>query len=225
MKRLLTLLLPLALVPAWAGGFFDDFDGEDLGPHWRFGGGKGRMIYSVHDSLLEVYTVVGPFFTNRDRIHAAIDAYNDFEMRAVVGWVPVDSHHELTFSASVTPGSDLVAAIGYARRQVGGEWVSLVSVTIGDGPGTEFRAPDSGFHELRVERRGSTFAAFFDGERVLEGQGTTREPRTVTLGFGATGATPVDMIVDRVSVVPEPSSILSVAIALIVAGARRRRTR
>lgn len=31
MKRLLTLLLPLALVPAWAGGFFDDFDGEDLG--------------------------------------------------------------------------------------------------------------------------------------------------------------------------------------------------
>jgi hypothetical protein len=30
MKSLLLLLLPLALVPACAGGFFDDFDGEDL---------------------------------------------------------------------------------------------------------------------------------------------------------------------------------------------------
>ncbi|MEW5883682.1 MAG: PEP-CTERM sorting domain-containing protein [Armatimonadota bacterium] len=209
--------------PASAGqGFFDDFDGEDLGGHWDFGNPKGAMFYSVHDSLLEVFGFAG--FGNSDWIYAAIPQYGDFDLQATVGWTDLLVHETLSVRIGEDPRHGFVGGMAFVREQVGGEWVSRVVAAFGDGPRAERAAPSSGFHQFRVSRTGSTFAAYFDGQLLLQGSGTSRVPRVITLEFTGAHARPVDLLVDRVSVVPEPASIAWLAAGVAVVALRRRRT-
>ncbi|MEW5883138.1 MAG: hypothetical protein AB1725_02805, partial [Armatimonadota bacterium] len=155
MKRYLTFLLPLALVPATGAGqrFFDDFDGEDLGSHWEFGNPKGDMFYSVHDSLLEVYGFAG--FSPQQWITARLGSFGDFELRAVVGWS--DAPQEQAMSVIITgvppPNPPVTAWMSFrrsARRSM-----NIIQAGFHDGPTRTADAPPGGFHEFRITRRGN----------------------------------------------------------------------
>ncbi|MEW5884799.1 MAG: hypothetical protein AB1725_11315, partial [Armatimonadota bacterium] len=170
----LTFLLPLALVPATGAGqrFFDDFEGEDLGGHWEFGNPKGGMIYSVHDSLLEVHSLEG--YSSREWITARLPEFDDFDMRAVVGWTdaPRDQLLMVLLDAGPFPNSPSVAWMAYARGVSGGEEYNIVQARFVDGPGRNAGSPPGGFHEFRITRTGGVFAAYLDGDLFLEGPGT-----------------------------------------------------
>ena len=224
-KRLLVLLLPLAVAPAWAGGFFDDFDGEDLGSHWGFGNPKGGMIYSVHDSLLEVYGFTG-FFGNREWITARLPRYDDFDMEARVGWT--DEPMRQGFAVALGggfPNDAAVAVMGFGRTTEGGRTINKVVASFRDGPSVEIEAPSSGFHTFRLTRSAGMFSAYFNQELILQGTGSGMPADTIVLSFGGAGGhgLPVDMLVDRVSVVPEPASVVAVAAGFGSLLLRRRR--
>ncbi|MEW5884803.1 MAG: hypothetical protein AB1725_11335 [Armatimonadota bacterium] len=223
MKKLLLLLLPLALVPAWAGGFFDDFDGEDLGSHWRFGNPKGTMRYMVHDSLLEVYGFAG--FGSREWIYAHIARYTDFDMRAIVGWRAGNAREGLfVMVENDFPVDSPTAFLGFARTPEGNRTTNRIRAGFRDGPQTEIDGPGTGFHEFRLTRSAGVFSAYFDGELILRGGGTSEQPAKLTLLFsGDRQSLPVSLMVDRVSVVPEPASVgfLAVALAALAMGRRR----
>lgn len=208
MKRLLLLLLPLALAPAWAGGFFDDFDGEDLGTHWSIGNPKGGWVYSVHDSLLEVHALTG--FSPRQWINARIDELADFDMRARVGWTDTPQRQDLMVMLGNDPflRGPFVAYMLYRRGSAGGG-DSLLQAEFSGGPLRQAAAPHDGFHEFRITRNGSAFTAYLDDEIFLTGGGTTAPPTYVTLFFGGARDANVDLFVDSVSVVPEPLSALA----------------
>jgi hypothetical protein len=211
-KTVLTALLTLALVPALAGEeFFDDFDGDRLGDHWSFGNPKGGMIYSVHDSLLEVYGFTG-FFANREWITARLPRYDDFDMEARVGWTdePMRQGFDVALGGGY-PNDIAVAVMGFGRTTEGGRTINKVGASFRDGPSVEIEAPSSGFHTFRLTRSAGVFSAYLDQELILQGTGSGMPPDTIVLQFTAAGGRgePVDMLVDRVSVVPEPASVLA----------------
>ncbi len=224
MKTVLAALLTLALMPAWAGGFFDDFDGEDLGGHWEFGNPKGGMIYSVHDSLLEVYGFTG-FFGVREWITARIHPFDDFAMEARVGWTSEPSFERLIVAlGGGYPNDTAVALMAYRRDTVNGRKTSTVGASFRDGPRVDIDAPASGFHTFRLTRSAGVLSAFFDGELILQGTGSDMPADTIVLLFRGRQSLPVDLLVDRVSVVPEPASIPWLAAGVAVVALRRRRT-
>jgi|GEM_PF-5772151 len=223
MKRLLTLLLPLALVPAWAGGFFDDFDGEDLGSHWEFGNPKGGMIYSVHDSLLEVHSLVGAF--PQEWISARVPEFDDFDLRALVGWTDDPAFQRMIVSIDIGFAREVpVAWMDYRHRRDGGKSTNRLLAAFRDGPTREIEAPADGFHQFRMTRVGDELSAYLDETLILRGTGSTIRPRFVTLFFAGDRDVDVDLFVDRVSVVPEPASMVAVAagIGSLLLRSRRR---
>jgi hypothetical protein len=113
--------------------------------------------------------------------------------------------------------------MAFVRQQVSGKWVSRVVAAFGDGPRAEVDAPPFGSHEFRVTRTGSTFAAYFDGRLLVQGVGTSRSPRVITLEFNGSLSQPMHLFVDRVSVVPEPASVVAVAAGFSSLLLRRRR--
>ncbi|MEW5883856.1 MAG: PEP-CTERM sorting domain-containing protein [Armatimonadota bacterium] len=228
MKRLLILLLPLALVPATGAGqrFFDDFDGEDLGEHWGEGNPKGGMIYSVHDSLLDVERLEG-IFSAREWIKARIPEFEDFDMRARVGWTHAPPRQSLMVMLDDGwPNSgSYVAQMTYQHGFADGQEYNLLQASFSGGPFHEAGAPRDGFHEFRITRNAGVFTAYFDGEVFLTGSGTEVRPQYLTLYFSGLNGQDVDLFVDRVSVVPEPLSALVLAMGMGALALRRRRTR
>ncbi len=218
------LLLPLALVPASGAGqrFFDDFDGEDLGGHWEFGNPKGGMIYSVHDSLLDVERLEG-IFSAREWIKARIPEFEDFDMRARVGWTHAPPRQSLMvmLDDGWPRGGPFVAYMIYHH----GKSYDLLSAEFNGGPFRQADAPRDGFHEFRITRNAGVFTAYFDGEVFLTGSGTEVRPQYLTLYFLGENGEDVDLFVDRVSVVPEPLSALVLAMGMGAFALRRRRTR
>lgn len=209
-KKILLLLLPLAVSPAWAGGFFDDFDGEDLGPHWRFGNPKTGMIYSVHDSLLEVYGSVG--FGAHEWIRAWLLRYDDFDMEARVGWTDTPPNETLVVALGGGFPNDAAVALMYFHRATdGGRTTNRVRAEFRDGPRVEIDAPSSGFHTFRLTQSAGVFSAYFNQELILQGTGSEMPADTIVLLFAGHAWVPVDLLVDRVSVVPEPASVLALA--------------
>ncbi|MEW5883246.1 MAG: PEP-CTERM sorting domain-containing protein [Armatimonadota bacterium] len=227
MTRVLGLLLPLALVPAASAGqrFFDDFDGEDLGGHWEFGNPKGHMFYSVHDSLLEVYGFVGEI-SSRQWITARISPFDDFDMQARVGWTDAPTHETLVVAVGGGFPNDTAVSLMYFHRTTErGERLNRVGTSFRDGPSREIAAPSSGFHSFRLTRSAGVFSAYFDQELILQGTGSDMPANTIVLLFAGRQSLPVDLLVDRVSVVPEPASIAWLAAGVAVVALRRRRTR
>ncbi|GIV02627.1 MAG: hypothetical protein AB1725_11900 [Armatimonadota bacterium] len=227
MKRYLTFLLPLALVPATGAGqrFFDDFDGEDLGSHWSFGNPKGGMIYSVHDSLLEVHSLEG--YSSREWIKAPIPEFEDFDMRARVGWTDAPKGHLLM--VMLDDGwpirSSYVAQMTYQHGITDGQEYNLVQASFEGGPFRQADAPRDGFHEFRITRTSGAFTAYFNDQIFLTGNGTDIPPRFLTLYFDGPDGEDVDLFVDRVSVVPEPlsASVLVAGIGALALRPRRKR--
>ncbi|MEW5884218.1 MAG: hypothetical protein AB1725_08350 [Armatimonadota bacterium] len=224
MKRLLTLLLPLAFVSATgAGGFFDDFDGEDLGSHWVFGNPRGTMIYSVHDSLLQVYGFTG--FGASEWIWTRIPEFDNFDLRARVGWTGQPVLERLIVSIDIGFPNDVpVAWLDYIHRREGGETTDRLLAAFRDGPRKEIDAPAEGFHEFRLTRVGDELSAYLNETLILRGTGSTIRPRFVTLYFAGRSLVPADLRVDSVSVVPEPATVAWLAVA-ITAVTRWRRGR
>ncbi|MEW5883250.1 MAG: PEP-CTERM sorting domain-containing protein [Armatimonadota bacterium] len=222
------LLLLFALSPATSAGqgFFDDFDGEDLGSHWSTGNPKGGWIYSVHDSLLEVYGFTG-FLGGREWITARTFPYDDFDFEARVGWTGEPQFERLNVAiGGGYPNDRAVALMGFRRTIDDGRQLSTVVASFRDGPRVEMAAPSSGFHTFRVTRSAGVFSAYFNQELILQGTGSGMPADTIVLLFGGNSTTmPVDLLVDRVSVVPEPASGASLVLALAALFIWRRKSR
>lgn len=94
------------------------------------------------------------------------------------------------------------------------------------GPRWKLKPPRGGFHSFRMTRTAGVFSAYLNDELILRGSGSMAVPGRVTLLFGGDRALPVDLLVDRVSVVPEPASVLALAAGIgSLLLSRRRRTR
>ncbi|MEW5883251.1 MAG: PEP-CTERM sorting domain-containing protein [Armatimonadota bacterium] len=217
------LLLLFALSPATGAGqrFFDDFDGEDLGSHWSIGNPKGGWIYSVHDSLLDVHGFAG--FSASQWIYAHVGAYEDFDLRAHVGWVEGDSPFQ---SLSVQLFNNLqggfVAGMTYRLERLDGRARTTITADIAEGPRVDMSGPADGFHHFRISREASQFTAYFDGQKILQGNGTSADAVYIRLLFrGRLQPASTQLYVDSVGVVPEPSAAVLVASGLAALALRR----
>ncbi|MEW5884805.1 MAG: PEP-CTERM sorting domain-containing protein, partial [Armatimonadota bacterium] len=107
-----------------------------------------------------------------------------------------------------------------ARRSM-----NIIQAGFHDGPTRTADAPPGGFHEFRITRRGNMLSAYLDDELFLSGAGIAEDVRFVTLAFSGDRGMPAQLLVDRVSVVPEPASITWLAAGVAIVALRRRRTR
>ncbi|MEW5883858.1 MAG: PEP-CTERM sorting domain-containing protein, partial [Armatimonadota bacterium] len=107
-----------------------------------------------------------------------------------------------------------------ARRSM-----NIIQAGFHDGPTRTADAPPGGFHEFRITRRGNVLSAYLDDELFLSGAGIAEDVRFVTLAFSGDRGMPAQLLVDSVSVVPEPASVAALAGCTAMLGRRRRRTR
>jgi hypothetical protein len=225
MKRLLTLLLPLALVPATSAGqgFFDDFDGDRLGEHWFIGNPKGGWIYSVHDSLLDVHGFAG--FSASQWLYANVGAYEDFDLRARVGWVEGDSPFQsLSVQLFYNLEGGFLAGMTYRLERLDGRPRTTITADVADGPRVDMPGPADGFHNFRISREASQFTAYFDGQKILQGNGTNADAVYIRLLFrGRLQPASTQLYVDSVGIVPEPSVAALLASGLATLALRRNR--
>lgn len=163
MKKLLLLLL--AVVPAWAAGFFDDFDGDRLGAHWSIGSPKGAWYYSVHDSLLDVHGF-GAYFPNQ-WIYARVGAFEDFDLRARVGWIQADSPGQSLCVWLLDQSREILTDMCYRLERLDGRPITTISASVAGGPRVEMPGPADGFHDFRISREANQFRAYFDGRNIL----------------------------------------------------------
>ncbi len=203
--------------------FFDDFDGDDLAPHWSLQTSfPTAWDYTVADGLLTVTSLNFPSFagsaTNYQRMYAPFAPIaGDFDVRVTMGWAP----GALREMRIVLWGGN--GEFGYTELL--GQPRLVYSNSLGV---LEFAdAPGPGVHEFSLIRQGAQIQFGLNGATVATLPAAVGQPLAqIQIGFDVAypGGIPMSpLMVDRVSVVPTPASSTVVLTALSLALLRRRR--
>jgi hypothetical protein len=202
--------------------FLDEFDGDDLGPHWRQPS-SDRWAYNVSGGQLNV---TGLFYPSNPKTccnHTAIGTVfvgppADFRVRARMGW-----------DAGTLQGlSIFLAGEGRSLVEFGYDTWSAMPDGIFAHNNIQFlRAspPAPGMYEFAIERRGSLYE--FSLDRVTLGtlEGDTTPLDFIGLSFWGPAREPFGAFhIDRIEVVPVPSGLAAFGVlAALGSGVRRPR--
>lgn len=214
MRTCLALVLSLVtLFPALAAAqpvFFDDFDGDDLLPHWSTPP-DSHWEYEVSGGMLNVTGLFWPSDpedeSNWAIIGARYEPQTDFRADVWMGWDAGDGPHELVFHVNSPQG--VLASFGYST------WLEPdpVIFAAASNQGITEPAPPPGMYQFTVIRRGAGFEFFFNGEPFANLTDLSgRQVSGLNLWFlgpypGQLGA----LHVDRVRVVPSPGVLACLA--------------
>ena len=224
----LAAILTAAFVSLWpaAGAaqpvFFDDFDGDELLPHWVTPD-PSEWKFSVSDSQLHVEDLFRPSVPKLSANNASIGAFfepqMDFRMDVWMGWErePAPRWDELVVEVHV--GSAIMAQFGLAAP---GAPPAIVAAA---GAGGIFAPPPPpGIHQFTIARTGSVFDFYLDGDHFGSLPDMFGFPADAVVFFFSKPF-PGEMNpkhIDRIRIVPAPGALI-VAAVCVIACARRRR--
>lgn len=226
MNRILSLIAVAVVLIVAAEGraqFFDDFDGDELAPHWQtLWSEPGAWDYQVSGGLLTVNSLNLPSSFGSPTNYQYLDTFispvfGDFTAIAVMG---------------LTAGSHRSISMRLAGSQAGGlgEFVYHESGVVVIGPGPTTALPmtlDTGLHEFKMVRTGAQISYFIDNALLgtLANDNVDQGAYWIRLRFEVdhpAGIPMAPILVDRVSVVPAPAHALLVLSALFGCSRMRR---
>lgn len=161
-----SLAAVLALPPAAAMAepvFFDDFDDDDLLPHWNRPPDH-HWEYEVSGGMLHVTDLFFPGDPHQGGnwalMQATFAAQTDFRADVRMGWEAGDDPHELVIRVKGPQGVG-IASFGYST-------IIAPEPVIGAGSGgSDFHvepAPPPGIYHFTIGRTGGAFEFYFNGE-------------------------------------------------------------
>ncbi len=227
MRISLALALSLvAMLPALAAAqpvFFDDFDGDDLLPHWSTPP-DWHWEYEVSGGMLHVTDLLYPsddhFGGNYADLVASYDPQTDFRADVWMGWEPGDQPHRLVLHV-LGPQQQIIASFGY--RDEGWHGSAQVFAASGSSDFQDEPAPPPGMYHFTIRRAESEFQFYFDSIPFASFSDQFGTPAAkVHIEFlgpypGEFG--PVQ--IDRIRVVPSPAT-LGLLVGFSLCGANRR---
>lgn len=215
---------------------FDDFDGDDLKPHWYIHKGDFHgffdLEHTVEDSLLNVWKV----WSNYGRGPAIIDIgtnsgtyqvpKNDFDVSTRMGYEAGEYQYLYFTPLGVGPFGPPIYFGYYNRPDL--EPTISISFTNWGGGSYSFPAPPAGMYEFRIQRVGMQLNAYLDNELVYS-SGSTWKASWGSVGYtfiGQGGYGNPDFApfhIDWVAIIPEPVSIVSLSGFLAILLLRRKK--
>ena len=206
------LILALAAPLTAAAQFFDHFEGDRLGDHWRFYSWGQQWEHSVSDSMLHVTRVFGQGEISGVGILAELPALADFDAVSLMGLDPGGARRGIGLTIWNRATDRVPAMIWYFERR-DADPVVFVSFNNGIDGSIEVPAPPPGMHEFRLRRTGTTLEAFLNGQLLLRSSDSRMLPGNwVGLSFrGPDTGEFAPLHVDLVGVVPEPTTVLVLA--------------
>ncbi len=170
MRKLIAL--SIGVLPLTSLAFYDSFDGNKLGSHWKEWSENDDIAnYTVANSLLTVTRVYNsPTGYSSVFLHAAVEPYQDFDFRAVFGW-DMGTNRSIVIGVGTYNdqfGFARLASFGF-NGYPGGE----TSVSLAGADQIYLPEPAVGFHEFRATRNGSMGRAYLDGQLVASTENMT----------------------------------------------------
>jgi hypothetical protein len=203
--------------------FLDEFNGNDLGPHWSRPPARD-WAYDVNGGQLNVtglfypsspksccnQTVIATSFTGPP---------GDFRVTARMGWDPGTDQGIIVRLSGVQQEG----LINFGYRAWGGHTPAVFAFNGFDT--VQAAPPPPGMYEFTMERRGSLYQFTLDGASVGTLTSGTGQLGFIELEFWGPARAPLGAFhVDRIEVVPAPAGTSALAL-LICTGAQRRRRR
>ncbi|HRQ72877.1 MAG TPA: hypothetical protein PLU35_07610 [Phycisphaerales bacterium] len=224
----------LSLVALFAGAapaqpvFFDDFDGDDLLPHWSTPPDI-CWEYSVSGGMLQVTGLFCPSDpedeSNWAIMGAGYEPQTDFRADVWMGWEPGDQPHKLAFHV-IGPQGQGIASFGYWFA----DWLGpdpLITASTGGGDVHRVPAPMAGVYQFTLVRSGTEFEFFFNGNYFASFTDRFGTPAAI-ISLEFVGPFPGELgvlHVDRVRIVPSPGVLSVLAGAGVWRSSRRRCSR
>ncbi|MBX3402418.1 MAG: hypothetical protein KF699_03300 [Phycisphaeraceae bacterium] len=230
MKRFLCVFAAAAVLAAATEGraqFFDDFDGDDLAPHWSSPLAPPEFqhlvwAHRVEGGLLWVDDLLFPSSGGSNTNYQYLDTFippvfGDFTAIAVMG-LTAGSHRSISMRLSGTQAGGL------------GDFIYNENGVVGIGVGGTTVLPttlDPGLHEFKMVRTGAQISYFLDNVHLgtLANSNVDQGAYWLRLQFDVSypaGLPMAPMLVDHVSVVPAPASTTVVLMALALSSRKRR---
>jgi hypothetical protein len=213
-KPCLTILAATTVLPAAA--FFDDFNGTALQPHWG-GFSEGCLLNGgVAGGFLNITRVYAPGAPPETYCLAGYLAYigeelHDFRMQASVMW-DQGEYQDLYVGVTngvVWPGLD-IGHIRYKSRP--GQGAIVEALSTGHAIASVPAGPPSQVHEFEIERVSGIATFKFNDIMILQAASPARSMQFITLLFGGPDTSQfAPLHVDSVQVVPEPNTLLALA--------------
>jgi hypothetical protein len=220
----LVLLLACAFPASGQLIFYDDFDGNELLPHWSRPPAS-CWSYTVADSMLTVRGLHCPSNPHSPANVANMGAYfppqSDFRVDAWMGWE--GSKRPRRFLARVLgPGQfpPILAQFGYHDENWSGEVISAG----GTSSAVFVPAPPPGMYQFTIMRIGNQTSFYLDGA-LLAAFPDNSGVAAGSVGFEFLGPYPGQLApfyVDRIQIIPAPGSALVGACFLGAMSCRRR---
>lgn len=221
------LLVGLCAAPAWGQPvFFDDFDGDDLLPHW--GQVPAYWEYNVGGGMLNV---TGLFFPSQPTtphnlawIEAGLPAQGNFQVDVWMGWDEGLPPQGVSLQLGAGPVFDPpIATVSYWNT-LNGPIVSASAYLHYSPTNVSIAGPPAGIHRFTISRMGNQFEFSVNGEAFANLTGTAAPASLLGLFFygpypGELGT----LHVDRIQIVPAPGAML--LLTMMMAATRRRRGR
>jgi hypothetical protein len=231
-RKMLSMVLAMWCAPAAVAQpavFFDDFDGNDLQPHWGVPP-AWHWEYNVSNSMLNVTGLFypsqshPPLSANYAYITAPFAPQSDFRMDVWMGWEAGQMPHRLTAIVGGAGGSPYLARFGF-RNEFPGTDPSIYAAVGGGGGPVSMPAPSPGIYQFTISRTGSLFNCYFNGVTFATFQDSSGiSAASIVFEFvGPHPGTLGVLHVDRVLVVPAPASFLGVLALLFLRAHRARR--
>jgi len=225
MKGVLTLCAASFVVSGANAVFYDSFDGTDIDrSKWsRYSERVGWIKNTVADSLLHVHGMEYPNGPDRAWIvGGGGDVWGEgADMRARVGWE--DKQGQMMMNVFATTPYNSYAWITYAPGSLtakiwnkNGNLSREASITI----------PRSGWETLRINRQHQFISVYF-GEQLVVAAETNIDHwayERIALGwFAQSEQTPMSYYADWAYVIPEPTSLLALAVGSVLLLRSRKR--
>ncbi len=208
--------------------FLDEFDGNQLAPHWVLPPAS-RWEYNVSGGMLNVTGLFYPSAPKAGYNTADMTAgfngagISDFEFLVRAGWDPRIPGSDRQITLAVASGSATIGQFRYV--EAGSSASAFLALSNGTGGPPGVIVPSPGLHDFHFARMGAELQFSFDGALVatlptVVAGSPTQVYLQFSIGWPNQGLSPIH--VDSVAVVPGPPTLAAFAVGAIVAVVKRR---